>query len=56
MKKGKKLTSVFLISLGSKVTNCDVTPNIIGRSHIIYQMNENFSGIKKICIDKLKYV
>ena len=33
-----------------------MTPNIIGRSYIIYQMKENFSGIKKICIDKLKYV
>ena len=56
MKKGKKINQRFLISLGSKVANCDMTPNIIGRSYIIYQMKENFSGIKEICIDKLKYV
>ena len=57
LKKGKKINlRFFLISLGSKVTNHGVTPNIIGRSHIAYQMKENFLGIKKICIDKLKYV
>ena len=56
MKKGKIINQRFLISLGSKVTNHGVTPNIIGRSHITYQLKENFSGIKKICIDKLKYV
>ena len=33
MKKRKKINRRFLISLGSKVTNHGVTPNIIGRSH-----------------------